>query len=122
MLTAYCLLLTAFSITAPTAFKINLRGTTRSASTAIKFVQPEITELLRRFRARSAVSTTSSGVCEVRAGGRCMREASKKFVSVTPGHNAITSIPYGRFSSHKLSENDSTKAFVAAYVAMKGTA
>jgi hypothetical protein len=50
-------------------------------------------ELWRRLNPRRAVSTTSSGVCDVRAGGFCIFEASKNPVSVTPGHSAITSIP-----------------------------
>jgi len=93
----------------------------RSVSTAKAFAQPQITELLRRFNARKAMSTTSSDVCTTRAGGRFIRAAAKKPVSVTPGHNAITWIPCGRFSSHNASENESTNAFVAAYVAMNGT-
>ena len=66
------------------------RGTNRSASTTNQLAQPEITRLFLRFNARRAVSTTSSGVCTVRIGGRSMPATSKKLVSVTPGHNAIT--------------------------------
>src|SRR5437762_12213703 len=106
---------------APMVLKTNDRGNTRSLSVINRLVQPEITELLLRFRARRAVSTTSSGVCAVRAGGFFMREASKNAVSVTPGQSAITLIPNGRFSSHKASEKESTNALVAAYVAMNGT-
>src|SRR6185295_14268266 len=100
---------------------MNLRGASRSVSTIKKFVQPEITEGLLRLIARNATSTTCSAVCEVRTGGRCIFEASKKLVSVTPGHSAITPIPCGRFSSHKASLNESTNALLAAYVVMYGT-
>ena len=94
------------------------RGTKRSASTTNKLVQPEITTVFFRSNARKAVSTTSSGLCIVRIGGRSIPDASKKLVSVTPGHNAITLIPCRRFSSAIASENDSTNALEAAYVAM----
>src|SRR5256885_1406456 len=80
--------------TAPAARNTSERGTMRSASTIKKFSQPETTELFPRFNARNAVSTTSSTVWDVRAGGRCMCEAAKKFVSVTPGQSAITLIPW----------------------------
>ncbi len=99
---------------APTARKISARGTTRSVSAAIRFGHPEITELFPRFNARKATSTTSSEVCTIRPGGRFILDASKKPVSVTPGQSAITFTPKGRFSSHKLSEKESTKALVAA--------
>src|SRR5690348_4409902 len=81
----------------------------------------ETTTVLPRASPRNAAFTTSSAVCTVRKGGRSIFDAAKKFVSVTPGHNASTRIPYERFSSDSASENDNTNAFVAAYVAMNGT-
>src|SRR5215208_3622256 len=98
----------------PATLVTNERGTKRSASTVNQLVQPEITVLLCLFNAVRAVSTTSSAVCTVRIGGRSIPATWKKLVSVTPGHNAITWIPCARFSSHNASENESTKAFVAA--------
>src|SRR6185503_4420898 len=98
----------------PATLVTNERGKNRSASTVRKLVHPEMTVGFSRGNARNAVSTTSSGVCIVRIGGRSIPAASKKFVSVTPGHNAITWTPCTRFSSHNASENDSTNAFVAA--------
>src|SRR5437773_3802134 len=98
----------------PAARTTNERGTKRSASTIKRFAHPETMLLLRAANPLSAVSTTSSGVCDDRAGGLCPRAASKKFVSVTPGQSAITVTPKERFSSHNASENDSTNALVAA--------
>src|SRR6185503_7817210 len=97
------------------------RGTKRSASTITRLLKPDTTCPLPRPSAFIAVSTTSSAVWAARAGGLCPCAASKKLVSVTPGHKANTSMPYGRFSSQMASENESTKAFVAAYVAINGT-
>src|SRR5580765_47071 len=99
---------------APTVRKIIERGTNRSVATVSRLGHPEITELFPRFHARKATSTTCADVCDARAGGRFIREASKKPVSVTPGHSAITLIPYGRFSSQSASEKESTNALVAA--------
>src|SRR4029079_9929496 len=74
----------------PATLVTNEREKKRSASTVNQLVHPEMTVGFSRGNARSAVSTTSSGVWIVRIGGRSIPEASKKFVSVTPGHNAIT--------------------------------
>src|SRR6266403_3908744 len=56
----------------PATRKTSERGARRSLSTIMKLLQPEITELLPRARARRAVSTTASGVCTTRAGGFCI--------------------------------------------------
>src|ERR1700687_1896436 len=92
----------------------NERGVKRSASIIMKLVQPETILLLRRARPVKAVSTTASGVCDARAEGFWPCAASKKFVLVTPGHSATTVTPNDRFSSHNASENERTKALVAA--------
>src|ERR1700730_13435200 len=65
----------------PALRKTRDRRARRSVSTMNKFVQPEITELFPRANARNATSTTSSAVCDTRAGGLFILEASKKFVS-----------------------------------------
>src|SRR5262245_57330968 len=96
-------------------------GTSVPARAPIKFVQPDTTFDLFVFTAFIAVSTTSSTVCcPFTWIGRSMFDATKKFVFVEPGQRAKILIPYGRFSSAIASENDDTKAFVAAYVAMNG--
>src|SRR6266403_4535914 len=64
------------------------RGRKRSASTMSRLVQPETTLLFCRASPRRAAATTSSAVCAARMGGRSTCAASKKFVSVTPGHKA----------------------------------
>jgi hypothetical protein len=66
------------------------RGKNRSANMVRRLGQPEMITLFFRFNPRIAVSTTSSGDCDPRMGGRSILAASKKFVSVTPGHKAIT--------------------------------
>src|SRR6476469_7021447 len=105
----------------PAIFNTTDLGKNRSANTVKRFGQPETITLFFRFKPRMAVSTTSSGVCDPRIGGRSILAASKKFVSVTPGHRAITWIPKALFSSESASENERTNALFAAYVAIKGT-
>jgi hypothetical protein len=66
----HSLLPTVFRSIVPAIRTTIARGVRRSASIIMKFVQPEMIEPLPRANPRSAVSTTASGVCEMRAGGR----------------------------------------------------
>src|SRR6266851_320626 len=67
--TIHCLLSCCERIMRPARRVTRDRGARRSDSTIRKFVQPEMMWLLPRPSALSAVSTTSSGLCERRAGG-----------------------------------------------------
>src|SRR5258705_9962729 len=63
-------------IALPANLATSERGTNRSACIISRFVKPQITEPFRRANPRNALSTTSSGVCDVRIGGRSICEAS----------------------------------------------
>jgi hypothetical protein len=81
--------------TPPTARVISEFGTKFPNLAVSQFVQPETTEAFPRATALKAASTTASEVCIpffIKASLTFvpMFAASKKFVSVGPGHSAVT--------------------------------